>query len=350
MIMTVFSMTALASERIDTDRGGSLTILAKDGKTPLAGVRFDLYLIAAEDEDGALTPASEFAGYHVNVQDDEARQTLASTLEGYVLRDAPAPYDSGTTDAEGLAAFPTAEKRIKPGLYLVLGHRHTQNERRYDPVPFVVMVPGTDGETGEKVYDMTVDVKCDSVELSRILEGSVIDRKVIKVWNDEGHEAARPKKIVVCLLRDGRVYDTVTLSDENNWRYLWRKLDAHCAWTLAEEEIEDYTVEIVREGNAFVVTNTYSGNHSGNPAPAASDKPVVSGEPAASDEPVASGEPAASVNSYAPDEYDAQGTSPGAKLPQTGQLWRPVPVLAAAGLLALIIGLICRREGGTDEK
>ena len=36
-------------------------------------------------------------------------------------------------------------------------------------------------------------------------------------------------------------------------------------------------------------------------------------------------------------------------LPQTGQLWWPVPVLAAAGLLSCVVGLI-RRRGANDEE
>ena len=36
------------------------------------------------------------------------------------------------------------------------------------------------------------------------------------------------------------------------------------------------------------------------------------------------------------------------KLPQTGLLWRPVPVLAAAGLLPLILGMLLRRKNDHD--
>lgn len=33
-------------------------------------------------------------------------------------------------------------------------------------------------------------------------------------------------------------------------------------------------------------------------------------------------------------------------LPQTGQLWWPVPILAIAGLMLMIAGIIRRRTGG----
>ena len=37
-------------------------------------------------------------------------------------------------------------------------------------------------------------------------------------------------------------------------------------------------------------------------------------------------------------------------LPQTGQLWWPVPILAIAGLILLLVGLIRRRVGGYDDE
>ena len=49
-------------------------------------------------------------------------------------------------------------------------------------------------------------------------------------------------------------------------------------------------------------------------------------------------------------EREVKPTSPpssgggGGKLPQTGQLWWPVPVLACAGLGCIAVGLLRRRE------
>ena len=43
-------------------------------------------------------------------------------------------------------------------------------------------------------------------------------------------------------------------------------------------------------------------------------------------------------------------TSPGGKkLPQTGQLWWPVPVLACGGLGCIVVGLIRKRRAGDED-
>lgn len=42
-------------------------------------------------------------------------------------------------------------------------------------------------------------------------------------------------------------------------------------------------------------------------------------------------------------------STPGEKLPQTGQLWWPVPVLLAAGLLFVVLGLVRRRGNAHGE-
>ena len=119
------------------DRDVSLTISYQDGNTPLVGAEFDIFLVATVDEYGELTTTKDFAQFHVNIRgkDDEAWRTLASTLEGYVLRDDISPTDSGKTNDKGLVSFPTAGKSLKAGLYFVLGYRHTQNGFRYDPTP-----------------------------------------------------------------------------------------------------------------------------------------------------------------------------------------------------------------------
>lgn len=133
------------------------------------------------------------------------------------------------------------------------------------------------------------------------------------MWNDDRHENQRPKEIIVQLLRDGKVYDMVTLNKDNNWRYTWSGLGSSYTWTVVEKENSGYTVQVERDGITFVITNTY-----------VPEEP----EPTEPTEPT----PTKPTNPTKPN------------LPQTGQLWWPVPVLLIAGLLFVILGLIRRRR------
>ena len=303
LAMQLLSTAAYAAGIIDLDRDVRLTVSYQDGNTPLAGAGFSIYLVAAADESGELTTTDAFKQFNVDIRgkNDEAWKALASTLEGYVLRDDIAPTDSGKTNAEGYLYFPTGG-RLTPGLYLVLGQRHIQDGRRYDPMPFMVMLPTQDTQTGDWLYEVIVDPKHESSEVPDT--PSAVTRKVLKVWDDEAG-SDRPAEVVVQLLRDGEVYDTVTLNAENNWRYTWSDLDDSYTWTVVEEECKGYTVSVERDGITFVVTNTRVTPLPTPPGPTDPAKP---------------------------------------SLPQTGQVWWPVPVLLMCGLLFIIIGLICRRR------
>lgn len=298
---------AWAAGSIELSRAVNLTVSYTDGDTPLSGAQFDLYFVASVDEYGALTPTAAFSQFNVDIRgkNDEAWKVLASTLEGFVLRDSVAPTDSGMSGPEGTVSFPNQADALEQGLYLVLGRRHTQGGLIYDAAPFMVLLPGLDKENNAWAYDVTVNPKHDSRPEP---VDDTITRKVLKVWEDKGHETERPEEVIVQLLRDGAVYDTVTLSAANNWRHTWTGLEDRYQWTMVEKELEDYTVGITREGVTFVVTNTYTGQ---------SDHPNPPG-------------------------------TPDSRLPQTGQLWWPVPVLIAGGLLLLVIGLLRRRESGYE--
>ena len=147
-------------------------------------------------------------------------------------------------------------------------------------------------------------------------------------WEDGGHEAERPESIVVQLLCGGKVYDTVTLSQDNSWRYQWENLSAGCAWSVVEKTVPDgYTVTVDRQGLTFLVTNTCG-----------EEQPEEPGEP---EEPDTPDEP------DTPEEPETPGGQDEPKLPQTGLLWWPVPLLACCGLLLFLIGWKIRRN---DEK
>ena len=81
---------------------------------------------------------------------------------------------------------------------------------------------------------------------------------MLKVWDDKGNETERPREIIVQLLKDGKVYDTVTLNKDNNWRYTWASLDDRYEWLVTEKEPSGYTVKTELRGITFVITNTYS--------------------------------------------------------------------------------------------
>ena len=321
MVSVLLPVQAYAAEKIDLNQGVGLRISYQDNNKPLSGAEFRIYLVATVDEYGELTVTEDFAQFNVQIKggDDDAWRALASTLEGYVLRDDISPADSGKTNDKGVVSFPSTGKSLKAGLYFVLGHRHTQNGYRYDPAPFMVMLPGLDKENNIWVYDVTLNAKFDSSQIPDNPDDNTIDRKVLKVWADDGHEKDRPKEVIVQLLRDGKVYDTVTLNAANNWRYTWTALNDRYTWTIVEKELEGYTVGVTREGITFVVTNTYNEEIPDGPTPTAPttpDKPTTPTKPT---------------------------------LPQTGQLWWPVPVLIAAGLLFVVIGLV-RRRGAVDEE
>ncbi|MGI6072382.1 MAG: Cna B-type domain-containing protein [Lachnospiraceae bacterium] len=306
MIIMLFPVTAFAADNIDLNRDVSLTIICQNDGTLLSGAEFDIYQVATVNEHVELTPIESFIRFNADIQSKNGQtwRTLSSTLESYVLNNNITPASSGKTDAGGIVSFPADEKKLTPGLYLVLGHLHRQNGYIYDALPFMVMLPSQDRETGEWLYDVTVSAKYDFEPDSN----DTITRKVLKVWKDKGYEKQRPKEITVQLLRDGKIFDTVILNAENNWRYAWTDLDSKYKWTVAEKEPENYTVKVVREGVTFIITNTYNGE--------------TSETPTTPDEPV---------------------------LPRTGQLWWPVPVLLSAGLLFIVIGLI-RKRGGMDEE
>ena len=143
LVALMLPVTAYAAGSIDKDLAVSLTISYQDGDVPLAGAKFSIHLVATVDEYGELTTTEDFAQFHVNIrgENDEAWKTLASTLEGYVLRDGVTPTDTGKTDSEGRLTLPTGENRLTAGLYLVLGSRHSQRGSIYDAQPFMVLLP-----------------------------------------------------------------------------------------------------------------------------------------------------------------------------------------------------------------
>ena len=135
-------------------------------------------------------------------------------------------------------------------------------------------------------YDVDASPKTDVAKL--------VDLTIRKVWNTDRYTEIADS-VTVQLLRNDRLIETVVLSDQNDWQVILTDMPESDAYYIQEIHVpKGFTATYNRNGLVFTVTNT-------------------------------------------------------PKLAQTGQILWPIPVLALAGMLFLMMGFaILRKPGGND--
>lgn len=211
-------------------------------------------------------------------------------LDEIVISKHQLPTDSGVTNAAGLVSFPNQKTELEAGIYYVKGRSCECKGEIYRCSPFLVRLPAA-GEDGQLENDVVAYPK------SAVSE-EYVGVTVTKIWKDHHNaEKKRPAEIEAKLLCDGVVFDTVKLSDKNGWTYRWEDLSAASEWTVKEVKVpKGYKTSVNGEMTEkglleFEIINT----------------------------------------------YEKKGKKP-SRLPQTGMLHWPVPVLAETGLLFFMIG------------
>lgn len=276
---------------LEPDRLTTLTIRYH---TP--GTVFRVYRVADVDDSVAFTLLSPFDGYHIDLRRDMTStewQALADTLTSYAAADGVSPLAVKQIDADGAISL----TGLQPGLYLVVGQGYDEGEDIYTITPTLISLPNY-REDGWWQYDVEISPKWSARPIQRE------DLQVVKIWRDAGSGVSRPETVTMELYCDGVLYDAVQLSRENNWRHTWTGLDSRHTWNVVERGVSSpYQVSISRQGTTVTVTNA-----------------VYTSPPS---------------------------TTPVPDLPQTGQTWWPVPVLAAAGMLLFIGGWLKQRQ---DER
>ena len=82
-----------------------------------------------------------------------------------------------------------------------------------------------------------------------------VDITVRKQWSI-ADERMIPESVDMTLYRNGIEWDTVSLTKDMDWSYVWDGLDAGYEWTVKESNVPDGMVsEVERAGNTFVVIN-----------------------------------------------------------------------------------------------
>lgn len=298
MLVTMFSPSVYAYEDVDTNKPVTLTVQFNND-VRVEGMEFKAYKIATLDENIRFQFTSTYSGYGVAIPDtQDGYRALAETLSGYIARDGISPAQVEKTNANGIARFDNLEQ----GLYIILADRYKDPATgiTYVASPSLVSLPNsTDGVSWE--YEVIIVPKSTSIPPIPDTPGETIDINVLKVWTGEGTTVKRPESIVAELICDGKVIDSVELNSGNNWRHTWTELDATRTYNVTEKDVpEGYTVTILRDGKTYTINN-YGGG----------------------------------VPPVTPPSVP--------RLPQTGQLWWPVPILAGAGLIALILGAIRKK-------
>ncbi len=314
-----------AAGLIDTEERCELMLEFTPDKSPAEGASFRLYRVASVSAACEFTVTEGFQQYPVEIQEEpeeDSWRILASTLSNYAADGSVKPDYAKRTDENGIAVF----SDLPTGLYLVCGDAFQAERRIYTPQSFMICLPGL-SEEDVWTYEATTEIKYDDRS-----DSEDTDIEVLKVWSDN-NAASCPDEIEVELYDGSELYDTVTLSKENNWQYKWTELYGKTTWSVKEKnEPDGYTVTVERQGSRFVVTNKKVDSGTGNDSPGTStDSNGTSTD--------SNGTPT-----------DTSGTSTDSTLPQTGMLWWPVPLLTCAGLFLFMAGWIKYRQGGKKDE
>lgn len=276
----------------------SMTVFSKENRSikislDYENVTMQLFQVAELTDTNEPVLKEKFTAYSV----DLFTQGTEKLLETYTERDNIQPDRVEVSDANGEVLFSDLEK----GIYLICGADVQEEGLLLCFAPMLVSVP-LESSDGTMQSQVEVVAKSENVERTG-------NCNVLKVWrnNNEKHES-----VEVQLLRDGVVAEVVSLNDANSWRYSWSGLSVDHEWKVVEKEVpEGYVLQVEKEGDTYILINTFSEE-------VPEDKP----------------------------EQDPDGDSSNGdeKLPQTGQLWWPVPVLTILGIIFLVLGRVVTME------
>lgn len=165
-------------------------------------------------------------------------------------------------------------ENITNGVYLVLGESFISDNKKIEMMPSIVVI--TKDETIIPKYnEITIDEE--TYELT-----------IYKTWVDS--KSSHPE-IIAQLFNDNGLVSEVTLNSSNNFRHIFKNLDKKQNYYVVEKVVpEGYTVSISRQENTIIIKNE-------------------------------------GIIAPPPDEF----------IPQTGQLWWPLPYIL---LLSIIFGIL----------
>lgn len=225
----------------------SLTLRYAQNTVGFEGQEISLYRVADIAAGGKITATAPFDAYPIEfngISSQQEWQTVAETLEAYIVADRLQPGAVGTTDDAGTVVF----AGLDAGVYFVRSVVAENDSGTYLFDEFLMFLPALQ-EDGTCLNNVEASPKCGSFVPAE-------EYKVVKLWKDSGSGDQRPDCVTVDIFRNGVLYEQQTLSAENNWTYTWRASGDRAVWTVVERNVpDDYRVSLNVTGNVFQLTN-----------------------------------------------------------------------------------------------
>lgn len=287
------STTGYAAHMGDSGENLTLTIEYTHDQKAVTGAPVKLYKVASMDNSFQRKVTPEFYGFRELVKEKNVKwDILADALLDHILVNQLPCDQEATINTSGKAFFPTGNKLLKPGIYLLYCPNYRYDGNIYYASPVIISLPNF-LENGQLSNTITAKVKFYTIE------DTGITIQVKKHWEDKGYENKRPDKITVELLENGKTVPNSAkiLSNKNKWTAQWSDLNPLSTWDVKEHKVNGY------------------------------------------------GTPNYSWNKYISDwtctitnTYQTGSSSSGNKLPQTGQLDWPIPWMAVSGMVLFTFG------------
>lgn len=328
-------MAADNSSNIDINKKCSISLTLKDdSERKVPGVQLAIYKVASISKSYSglkfeYTHDFESCGLDIDINNtndfDDNLNNYAVHFDCFIAKKSIQPAATALTDESGRVFF----NNLPTGLYII--RQTNEVDGYYNISSFLVTLPmlETDSDKGKSwKYDVDASPKVQIKAKEDIDKPETISLSVHKTWNSNG--AAIPSYIMVALMKNGNIEDSVQLNDGNGWSYTWKNLDKSNTWGASEIDVPDgYSVSYSENNDTVEIVNEHT----------PTDPPTIK-EPPETPPDVHNPSVAGAIRKI------IGGPKPGGqvlgkkRLIQTGQLNWPVPVLATSGIFFLSWGCI----------
>ncbi len=362
LLLSLLPAPALAADPSGNapDHPGDLTVRFRhkyqDGQErDVPQVEARMYHVATMDQDGVFTALDAFRDYPVDLATAAPPKnwmSLAGGMENFVNAQGIQPSLVKTADNTGYVLF----DGLEPGLYLFLfgeGIHPDYPHIRVGFMPTLMSMPyrglinwnedqlsttHVQNQEDPSVWDFAFTI------VPKPQESQAICR-LQKVWDDsDNRDQTRPQSLSIEVEYEDGVKQTVELTAEDGWLLEFQANSEQKVKNLRELNLPaDYVMKGWEAVGATIqITNVYV-----PPTPTPPPTAEVTPTP-----PSPTPTPPVSPDNETPDPTPTPPPSPSPtpkappqKLPQTGVLWWPVPILLGSGTALILFGWIRRRFG-----